>query len=58
MAVGAGRRTIGQEAGHTIHLEIEEVSGYKKKFEIENVEHFVENYELKILSQKFEVSLN
>ena len=26
VAVGAGRRTIGQLAGHTIHLEIEEVS--------------------------------
>ena len=25
VAVGAGRRTIGQLAGHTIHLEIEEV---------------------------------
>ena len=31
VAVGAGRRTIGQVAGHTIHLEIEEVSGITKK---------------------------
>ena len=39
MAVGAGRRTIGQVAGHTIHLEIEEVSGRtKKRPDFENVE--------------------
>ena len=27
---GTGRRTIGQRAGHTIHLETEEVTGIKK----------------------------
>ena len=27
--LGTGRRTIGEVAGHTIHLEIEEVSGKK-----------------------------
>ena len=31
VADGAGRRTIGQVAGHTIHLEKEEVSGIKKQ---------------------------
>ena len=31
MAVGAGRRTIGQLAGHEIHLEIEDVLDKIKK---------------------------
>ena len=30
VADGTGRRTIGAWAGHTIHLEIEEVSRIKK----------------------------
>ena len=30
VAVGAGRRIIAQVPGHTIHLEIEEVSGIIK----------------------------
>ena len=39
MTAGTGRRTIGQFAGHTIHLEIEEVTWIKKMGYLANPTH-------------------